>query len=395
VSTTGRWVTPATESSDSTPQANRGTSVSVVIPTYKDALLLRQSLPIFLEYPPDDVEIVVVNNDPSQDVRAAVGSQGDDSRVRLVEMGWEAGFARAVNRGIRETSGEFVMFCNADLFPAPTYLAELLAFFKAHPAAGAAIGKLLRYDLETDRPTDVIDSAGLVLSRQRRFMPRGEGERDVGQFDEAVEVFGVDGAATVLRRPALEEISVEDEYLDENFFAHKEDHDISWRLRLAGWECWYVPSAVAYHGRTTRGLGSSGYMSAIRRFHQNELEKSERVQINAMKNQWLMLLKNEDGYNFVRDFPFILAREAMVVTHRLFFAPKSLVAVPMTVRLLPETLRKRRAAKRRQKMDPQALRRWLAGGAAENRPRRRTTLRSSGGDAASPLAREDRRSGLD
>ena len=32
-----------------------------------------------------------------------------------------------------------------------------------------------------------------------------------------------------------------------------------------------------------------------------------------MKNQWLMLLKNEDGFNFVRDFPFILAREAMVV----------------------------------------------------------------------------------
>jgi GT2 family glycosyltransferase len=171
--------------------------VSVLIPTYKDALLLRQSLPIFLEHPPDDIEIVVVNNDPSQDVRAAVGSQRDDSRVRLVEMGWEAGFARAVNRGIRETSGEFVMLCNADLFPAPTYLAELLAFFEAHPAAGAAIGKLLRYDLETDRPTDVIDSAGLVLSRQRRFMPRGEGERDVGQFDEAPA-----GNAGTPRRPS-------------------------------------------------------------------------------------------------------------------------------------------------------------------------------------------------
>jgi GT2 family glycosyltransferase len=375
-------------------EPNGAPRVSVLIPTYKDAHLLRKSVPILLGHPPE-VEIVIVNNDPSQDVRAAIADHVDDARVRIVEMGHEAGFARAMNRGIHETSGEFVMLCNADLFPSPAYLGEILAFFDAHPAAGAAIGKLLRYDLEADRPTDVIDTAGLVLSRHRRFMPRGEGERDAGQFDEAVEVFGVDGAATVLRRPALEEISVEDEYLDENFFAHKEDHDISWRLRLAGWECWYVPSAVAYHGRTTRGLGSSGYMSAIRRFHENELEKSELVQINAMKNQWLMLLKNEDGYNFVRDFPFILAREAMVVTHRLFFAPKSLVAVPMTVRLLPETLRKRRTAKRRQRMDPRALRRWLAGRATENRPRRRTTLRSPVGDTASPLAREDRRPGLD
>ena len=91
------------------------------------------------------------------------------------------------------------------------------------------------------------------------------------------------------------QISVLGEYLDENFFAHKEDHDISWRLHLAGWECWYVPTAVAFHGRTTRGLGTGGYLSAIRDFHQTEREKSQPVRVNAMKNQWLMLLKNEDG----------------------------------------------------------------------------------------------------
>ncbi len=347
-------------SSRSAPRADRSPRVSVLIPTYKDADLLRKSVPVFLDNPPEEVEILILNNDPSQDVGAALEGLDDDNRVRLLEMGWESGFARAVNRGIREASGEFIMLCNADLFPTPTYLAEILSFFETHPAAGAAIGKLLRYDLELDLPTDVIDTAGLVLTRQRRFVPRGEGERDVGQFDEEVEVFGIDGAAPVLRRRALEAISVDREYLDENFFAHKEDHDISWRLHLAGWECWYAPAAVAHHGRTTRGLGSSGYLSAIRTFHRTELEKSQLVRINAMKNQWLMLLKNEDGFNFLRDFPFIVAREAMVVTHRLFFAPKSLVAIPMTVKLLPETLRKRRAAKRGQKMNPRALRHWLA-----------------------------------
>lgn len=341
---------------------SRSPRVSVLIPTYKDAELLRKSLPVFLEHPPDDIEIVVVNNDPSQNVRAALADCADDPRVRLVEMGWEAGFARAVNRGIRATSGEFVMLCNADLFPSPTYLAEILTFFEARPAAGAAIGKLLRYDLEAGRPTEVIDTAGLVLSRQRRFMPRGEGERDVGQFDETVEVFAVDGAAPVLRRRALEQISVRGEYLDENFFAHKEDHDISWRLHLAGWECWYVPPAVAFHGRTTRGLGSTGYLSALRDFHQTEREKSQLVRVNAMKNQWLMLLKNEDASNFARDFPFILGREALVATHRLFFAPRTLVAIPLTIKLLPETLRKRRAAKRNQTMSPRALRGWLDNG---------------------------------
>jgi GT2 family glycosyltransferase len=332
---------------------------SILIPTHQDASLLRRSLPVLLASEPGPVEVVILNNDPRQDVAAAIGEFAADERVRVVEMGYEAGFARAINQGIRESSGEFVMFCNADLFPSPQYVAEIVAFFERRPRAGAAIGKILRYELAADRPTDLIDTAGLALNRQRRFMPRGEGQRDDGRFDEELEVFGVDGAAMVVRRSALETIRFEDEYLDENFYAHKEDHDVSWRLRLAGWDCWYVPSALAYHARTTRGLGSTGYLSAFRTFHRNEHEKSTSVQINAMKNQWLMLIKNEDLPNLARDFPFILGRELMVVGHRLLFSPRSLAAVPMTLRITRQTLRKRRAVKAGQRMSPKTVRSWL------------------------------------
>jgi GT2 family glycosyltransferase len=336
-------------------------SVTVLIPTHQDAHLLRKSLPIFLATPRDFVEIVILNNDPGQDVAAAIGEHAAEAAVRIVEMGYEAGFARAINRGIRESSGELVMFCNADLFPTSDYLLVMAEFFERRPLCGAAIGKILRYELDAERETDVIDTAGLVVNRQRRFTPRGEGDRDIGQFDQETEVFALDGAAMIARRAALESIRFEDEYLDESFVTHKEDHDISWRLRLGGWECWYVPNAPAFHARTTRGLGTKDYSSAVRDFHQNEREKSDRVRVNAMKNQWLMLIKNEDVSNFARDFPFILGRELMVVTHRLLFAPKALVAIPIAIRLLPQTLRKRRVAKRHQRMPPKALRGWLEG----------------------------------
>jgi GT2 family glycosyltransferase len=349
-----------------------GVRVSVVIPTHSDAHLLRKSLPTLLNHPGES-QIVVMNNNPSQDVRAAIGDHADDERVQIIEMGWEAGFARAINRGIREGSGEFVLFCNADLFPTPTYLSELVAFFDRRPEAGAAIGKILRYDLSADAPTDVIDTAGLVLTRQRRFMPRGEGEADNGRYNAEEEVFAIDGAALVARRTALEAAAFGDEYLDESFITHKEDHDISWRLRLVGWECWYVPCAVAYHARTTRGLGSTSYLSAIRSFHRNEQQKSRRVQVNAMKNQWLMLIKYEDRFNFVRDLPFILTRELAIAVHHLVFAPRSLAAVPMTLKLLPRTLSRRRAVKRSQVMDPRDLRRWLA--PAPTAPHREGRLR--------------------
>ena len=333
--------------------------VSVLIPTHRDADLLRTSLPTFLTDPAADIEVIIINNDPEQDVRRAIGEYASDPRTTIVEMGVEGDFPRAINRGIERATGDLVMLCNADLFPSATYLATLQEFFNRRVRAGAATGKLIRYDLERAEATNVIDSAGLILTRQRRLKARGEGEVDVGQFDAEREVFALDGAAVVLRRAALDDIMVEGEYLDENFVSHKEDHDLSWRVQLAGWECWYVPKAVAYHGRTTRGLGSKSYLKAIGEFHRQQAEKTDQVRRHAMKNQWLLLLKNEDMYNFIRDAPFIIARELAVLGHSLVFSPRTLKAIPMTIRILPETLRKRRAAKAKQRMDAAALRRWI------------------------------------
>lgn len=338
---------------------NTSMGVSILIPTHGDAGLLPRAVAGVLDGSYDDVEIIVLNNDPSQDVRGAMGTTADDPHVTVLEMGYEAGFSVAINRGIAESTRELVMLSNADLFPSPTYVRELMRFFAANPRAGAAIGKLLRYDLRHDRPTTIIDSAGLVLTRHRRIMPRGEGEEDVGQLDVECEVFALDGAGLTARRRALESVAIGGEYLDRNFFMHKDDHDLSWRLRLAGWECWYVPAAVAYHGRSTRGLGSTRYLSAPWSFHQNERAKSQEVRVHAMKNQWLMLVKNEDAYNLARDFPFIAAREAAVLVHNALFAPRALAAIPLTLRALPKTLAKRRAIKRTQALSPQALRGWI------------------------------------
>ncbi len=324
--------------------------------------LLVKSLPTFLRRPPDETEILVINNDPMQDVRRflyeKLGAQAQ-ARVRVWEMGFDAGFPRAVNRGIELTSGEFLLICNADLFPTETYIDVMQSFFASHPRAGMATGKILRYDLERHVPTDTIDTVGLVLSRNRRFLLRGEGQRDIGQFDETEQVFGADGAALFAQRSALEDVACQSEYFDESFFMYKEDWDLSWRIRLAGWECWYVPQAVAYHARTSRGLGGKPYLSAVKLFHENEKAKPPLVRFHSLKNQWLMLLKNEDGSNFLRDFPFILARELTVLIYNAVFTPRNLAAVPEFVRQVGPTLAKRRLIKQGQILGTLEMRRWL------------------------------------
>jgi GT2 family glycosyltransferase len=329
--------------------------VTALVPTHNDLELLERTLPLLADAP--DVEVVIVNNDPSQDVRGWADEHFPDARV--IEMGFDSGYARAMNTAIAQTRGEFVLLLDSDVFLTTSYISEMIRFLAAHPHAGCAGGKLFRYDLAADRQTDVLDTAGIRLARSRRVISRGEGERDLGNYDRAEQLFGVDGAGMIVRRSALESVAVDGEYFDSSFFMHKEDTDLCWRLRLAGWEVWYVPSAVAAHGRTTRGLGDRRYLTSIAAFHRNERTKRPLVRLHAMKNQWLLLTKNEDSHNFVRDLPFIVGRECLVFLYNCVFAPMTLAAVREYARLLRPTIRKRRLIKQRQTVAPVEIRCWL------------------------------------
>src|SRR6266545_4007879 len=120
-------------------------TVSVLVPTHQDAQLLPLALPVFAELG-DSVEIIVINNDPAQDVQAIVATCFPEARV--VEMGFDSGFGRAMNVGIQHSRGEFVLILNADVFLTPSYVPEMLSFLSRHPRAGCAGGKVYRYDLK-------------------------------------------------------------------------------------------------------------------------------------------------------------------------------------------------------------------------------------------------------
>jgi GT2 family glycosyltransferase len=344
--------------------------VSVLVPAHRDLELVARSLPRILSSSARDLEVVVVNADPDQ--AAAVRSLVErlaDVRVRVVDLGRPSGFAAAINRGLAETDGQFVVFANSDLFVTTGYVDAVVGFLQRHPRAGCAAGRLLRYDLEKDRETDVIDTTGLVMHRSRRVFDRGENERDEGQFDRDEEVFGVSGAALVARREALESVELDGQCLDEAFHMYKEDVDLCWRLRLAGWECWYVAGAVAYHARTSHGLAGTGYLRSARRYRRQVGRRPTHVRMNSMRNQWLMLIKNDDPSSLVKDLPHVLGRESLVLGYNLISAPRQTAsAVRAFFGALPHALASRRAMKARRAAAPSEIRRWLATGPERGAP---------------------------
>src|SRR5438552_14784111 len=115
--------------------------VSVLVPTHQDAHLLAFALPVFAELG-DCIEVIVVNNDPAQDVKSVLSACFP--QAELIEMGFGAGFGRAINVGIARSRGEFVLVLNADVFLEASYVGEMLEFFSEHADAGCAGGKLYR-----------------------------------------------------------------------------------------------------------------------------------------------------------------------------------------------------------------------------------------------------------
>jgi len=242
--------------------------------------------------------------------------------VRLIENKDNLGFAAAANQGIRASEGDYVLLVNPDISFKPGFVNALVAAVERDKKNGAAAPKLMRPAGST------IDSAGLVMRKDRKSVDRGRDKPDTGAYDTPCRVFGACGAAAMYRREMLEDAKTGDEYFDESFFAYKEDVDLAWRANLLGWKAVYEPMAVATH---RRGWQESG-RKAIPRF----------IRRHSHKNRYLTIIKNDDPVNFMLHLPSILYYESKLFVYSLVFEPFLFLAIVDAARLLPEAVGKRR-----------------------------------------------------
>lgn len=154
------------------------------------------------------------------------------------------GFTGAVNRGVRESSSEYIFLLNNDVELAPDCLRILLDRLAGEPRSAAAGGKLLK---ATDH--SLLDGAGDAMLLGGGSYRLGHGSPDTGSFDSN-RALACCGAALLVRRAAFERLGG----LDERFFAYLDDIDLALRARLAGFDIAYASEARAYHlGSATLG----------------------------------------------------------------------------------------------------------------------------------------------
>ena len=316
-------------------------SLSVGLVTWNSAASLPECLESLKEQHFPDLEVIVVDNASQDNSIALIKAYFPNAPV--IQNPENLGFCHAHNQAIGASQGKYYLALNPDVIMRPDFLSSMVDALEEHPECGSASAKL--WQSVTPSGAKILDTTGLFINRHRRQFLRGHGEEDRGQYDEPGEIFGVDGAAALYRRRMLENVKIHGQYFDEQFFAHKEDVDLAWRAKLFGWGCWYVPQANAIHPRIFRP-GRRAPMAT-------------EVRIHAVKNRYLLLIKNESSASLRRDLLRIIAYDLQILVYILLFERSSLRAIRLLRQQIPEARQWREEIFSRVKLNPDEIKAWF------------------------------------
>jgi len=308
--------------------------------------------------------------------------------VEIVSFPRNYGLGGGFNRSLSWSNDPYVVGLCVDVMLEARFIEEAVSAAERDPRIGVVQGKVMGYDYKSGNVLSRIDTAGMSIFRSRRIINRGHGEEDTGQYEKAGEIFCYEGAVPFFRRAALEEVALPvdyqrspmyppsrkatadlrfskgsalphqenlKDYLDEDFFWYADEVDLGWRLRHAGWKCWYEPKAMAAHDRQTTKTLSAGWKDFI------ALRKTIPAQKRMLdfRNQRLAFIKNDYPFSLLKDLRFWLSRELKLFAYFLFFERSTLRAYPDILRMAPRMLAKRRIIMNRRKVGRKEMEKWF------------------------------------
>lgn len=342
--------------------------LTVSLVTWNGGKYLPQCFESLLNQTFQDFSLVVLDNG-SKDNSVEVIRQFADKfpgRFEFISKPENIGFARGHNLIMAANRAPYIMLLNQDIMLERQYFERCLEFLDQRPKIGAVSGKILKWifpsveaengGLNKSQKSNIIDSLGLKIFRSQRVIERCVAQIDNGQFEANEEVFGVSGTVPIYRQAALDSVKFENEYFDEDFFSYKEDVDLSYRLRWAGWDIWLVAGAVAYHDRTASAHEELNLSEKI----SHRKKKSRLVNYNSYKNQWYLLIKNLSGANLLLNWPWIAAYELQKFIYALFFETSTLGSLGEVFRKLKRMGAKRKMILKNTKVPNKDVAKWFA-----------------------------------
>ncbi len=215
-------------------------------------------------------------------------------QVTVVYQG-NIGFGRANNIGylLCAEDAEFILFLNPDAFLTEQTVWTAKQAIQQSADAGCLGGRLLGFDCLLDQGTGKLDSTGIFRRWYGRWVDRGQGEEDLGQYDRIQPIPAACAAFLFCRKEMLEQVKLAGgEIFDPDFFLYKEDIELGLRIQKSRWQTLYVPEVKVYHCR--------GW--------QQRTDMSRKARLTAAANEILLYKKHPSPYMAWALLKYVLVR---------------------------------------------------------------------------------------
>ena len=249
--------------------------------------MLQTYLPKVLACSRDEAVVYVADNASTDDSLAMLNEKFPEVRQIVLDKNW--GFADGYNKALARVDAEYYVLLNSDVEVTPGWLTPLVSFMDAHPEVGACQPKLL--SVADKSKFEYAGACGGFLDRYGYPYCRGRVfdtvEQDNGQYDDIHEVLWTTGACMMVRSKDYWAVNG----LDGRFFAHNEEIDMCWRMRMMGLQLFCIPQSKVYHvggGTLPKGNPMKTYLNFrnnLTMLYKNLPEKELRY---VMRVRWFL-----------------------------------------------------------------------------------------------------------
>ena len=319
--------------------------VSILITTFNSAATLAACLDSLGKQDYPRCELIIVDNASTDATREML--RGTPAGAQVILNPQNVGFAAGQNQAIRKSRGQWLLSLNPDVVLQPSFISHLLAAAESQPNVGTVCGKLLRWQPgAAEEKSNTIDSTGIYFLPNLRHLDRGAEQADAGQYDQLEYVFGATGAAALFRREMVQDVSIEGEFFDEDFFAYREDADLAWRAQILGWHCLYVPEGVGWHQRRVTP--------------ERREQLPHIINWHSVKNRFLMRAKNISPSLYFRMSLPTTWRDLMILGYALLRNWRLVSALFYPIKRWPVLMRKRKFIQGKRRVSDRELARWFS-----------------------------------
>jgi GT2 family glycosyltransferase len=258
---------------------------AVVILSYNGKKWHEQFLPLIVAEAHTGYDVIVIDNASTDDTLAYV--QENFPTVKTLQIGINRGFANGYYEGLKQIQAKYYVLLSADFEVTHGWFPPLIQAMKRYPGLAACQPKI-RYWRDRDffeyagAGGGFMDKWGYLFCRGRIF---NDLEKDLGQYDNDIEVFWASGGCFMVRADLYHQFGG----LDADLYAHMEEVDLCWRMKNGGYKIGYIGQSTVYHvGGSVISYGSP-----------------QKLYYN-FRNSLILLLKNEKTSRLIWLFPLRL-----------------------------------------------------------------------------------------